>query len=185
MSDDSVPPRRRVNWLVILPAAVFGLIGGLLLRGLWSGEDGAINTFEGKPAPEISGGLLPGVPGFTRGDLAQGQPVVVNFWASWCPPCRAEHPALVQLAAEGIPVYGVNKSDRDADALAFLNELGNPYTGVLTDPTGRKSLEWGIVALPETFILNGDGEVVLKFAGPIHRVMDTVIYPALEEAAAE
>ena len=91
----------------------------------------------------------------------------MNFWASWCPPCRAEHPTLTALAAEGIPLIGVNMMDREGDALAFLAADGNPFSSIAFDPKGRTRLEWGVTAPPETFIVNGKGEVVYRFIGPL------------------
>jgi cytochrome c biogenesis protein CcmG/thiol:disulfide interchange protein DsbE len=107
----------------------------------------------------------------------------VNFWASWCAPCRAEHPILVDLAAEGIPVHGVNVRDDPAKALAFLAELGNPYATVGADRTGRAALAWGTYGVPETFVLDGAGRVVLRYAGPITReILEQTIRPGLAAA---
>lgn len=143
------------------------------------------SAFLGETIPDLTAVPLGDLPSFASGDLLDGEVKIVNFFASWCPPCRAEHPALMQLAAEGVPIYGVNKSDRAGDALGFLEELGNPYVGVTVDANGRQSLDWGVVALPETFVIDGEGRVVLKFPGPIHGVMETIIRPALAEAAGE
>ena len=106
---------------------------------------------------------------------------IVNFWASWCAPCRAEHPALIDLAGE-VPVYGVNRDVTPEDAIGFLDELGNPFSAVAFDPGGRKSLDWGVYGLPETFVIDGDGKVLFRFAGPIHRVMETTIWPVVRGA---
>ncbi|MCF8512044.1 MAG: DsbE family thiol:disulfide interchange protein [Rhodobacteraceae bacterium] len=125
------------------------------------------SVFLGKPAPAIEQAALTGIPAPMQADLAGGQVTVVNFWASWCPPCRAEHPTLKALAAEGIQVIGVNMMDREADALAFLDADGNPFVKIAFDPKGKTRLEWGVTAPPETFILNGKGEVLYRFIGPL------------------
>jgi len=91
----------------------------------------------------------------------------VNFWATWCPPCRAEHPTLKALAAEGVPIIGVNILDDDAKAAAYLAEEGNPFKAVGVDPRGRYRIDWGVTAPPETFILDGEGRVLYRFAGPL------------------
>ena len=125
------------------------------------------SAFIGKPAPAIVEGALTGITAPMHADLVTGQVTVVNFWASWCPPCRAEHPTLKALTAEGIQVIGVNMMDREAAALGFLEAAGNPFAKIAFDPKGKTRLEWGVTAPPETFILNGKGEVVFRFIGPL------------------
>lgn len=156
------------KWLIALPLVLFVGLAGLMLTGLNRDNPNEVpSTFIGKPAPPVGEGTLPGIPGIAQADLAAGRVTVVNFWASWCPPCRAEHPTLKALAAEGLHVVGVNMMDREADALAFLTEQGNPFAAVSFDPKGRVRLDWGVTAPPETFILNGKGEVVYRFIGPL------------------
>jgi len=125
------------------------------------------SAFLGQPAPAIVAEALPGIPLLTDADLRTGQVTVVNFWASWCPPCRAEHPTLLALSGEGIRVMGVNMMDKPADALAFLEQDGNPFAAIAADPRGKLRLDWGVTAPPETFILRGDGTVAYKFIGPL------------------
>ncbi|MEZ5750716.1 MAG: DsbE family thiol:disulfide interchange protein [Paracoccaceae bacterium] len=109
---------------------------------------------------------------------------LVNFFASWCPPCRAEHPLIRSLAEEGITVLGVNYRDDPARALDFLSELGNPYAAIGADPRARLGLDWGVVGLPETFVVNGRGEILYRHAGPVtDEVIAERIRPALERAA--
>ena len=107
---------------------------------------------------------------------------MVNFWASWCVPCRAEHPKLVAFAEE-FPVYGINRDTSVSAAEAFLDELGNPFSGIVQDVRNNQSLEWGVYGLPETFLIDGDGKVILHFRGVItQRSIDRVIRPAIEAA---
>ncbi|MGR3484910.1 MAG: DsbE family thiol:disulfide interchange protein [Paracoccaceae bacterium] len=171
------------RWMLFVPVAIFGLLAGLFARGLFA-EDTTVSAFEGRPAPALSAQALTGYPSFDDAVLRDGEVTLVNFFASWCPPCRAEHASLMQLASEGIAIYGVNMRDEGGDAQAFLDELGNPYRAITVDPSGRQGIEWGVVALPETFVIDPSGTVVLKFAGPIDGVMDTVIRPALARAGA-
>jgi cytochrome c biogenesis protein CcmG/thiol:disulfide interchange protein DsbE len=108
---------------------------------------------------------------------------LVNYWASWCAPCRVEHPNLTRLAAEGVTIHGVNYKDKPANALGFLSELGNPYTAMGADESGRMALEWGVYGVPETYVIDGQGKIVLRFAGPItERVLENTIRPAIEAA---
>ncbi|MFQ6547761.1 DsbE family thiol:disulfide interchange protein [Aestuariibius sp. 2305UL40-4] len=175
--------------LIFLPLAIFGALGGLMLAGLQREDRDSTNpsvppsVFVGAEVPEVVSAPLSPYPSFDTALLQEDGVKLVNFWASWCPPCRAEHPALEELAAEGIPIYGVNIKDQDAEAVSFLEELGNPYAGITVDPRGRQAIDWGVVAPPETFIIDGDGVIRFVFKGPIHRVMDTVIRPELAAAA--
>ena len=113
----------------------------------------------------------------------EGKVYVVEFWATWCGPCRVEHPFLMQLAAEGVQIHGFNYKDTPGQARAFLDELGDPYTRVGEDRTGRAGIEWGVYGVPETFVINGDGMIVYKHVGPIqNRDLETRIRPAIEAA---
>ncbi|OYU39261.1 MAG: DsbE family thiol:disulfide interchange protein [Pseudorhodobacter sp. PARRP1] len=144
------------------------------------------SVFIDKQAPALNAGVLPGYPALTDADLRGGKVTVVNFWASWCPPCRAENGTLKALAAEGIHVVGVNMMDRPDDAAAFLAGDGNPFAAIAFDPKGKTRLDWGVTAPPETFILRGDGTVAYKFIGPM--VGDDYLQrfrPELDKALAE
>jgi len=154
--------------LLVLPILLFVGLAVLFATGMERDNPNELpSVFIGKPAPSIEQAALPGIAAPVQADLAQGRVTVVNFWASWCPPCRAEHPTLKALAAEGIQVIGVNMMDREADALGFLVEEGNPFAKIAFDPKGKTRLEWGVTAPPETFIINGKGEVVYRFIGPM------------------
>lgn len=154
--------------LVILPILIFVVLGLAMYLQLTGGDTRNMpSAFLDKPAPSLGSLALGENPVFTAADLAQGEVVLVNFWASWCPPCRAEHPTLTALRDSGIKVFGVNMMDRPEDALAFLAEDGNPYGAIIADPRGAMRLDWGVTAPPETFILRGDGTVAYRFIGPL------------------
>ena len=153
--------------LMILPPVIFAALAVMFWIGMRNGDNSLQSVFIGKPAPAIVAEALPGVPLLTDAELRTGEVTVVNFWASWCPPCRAEHPTLKALAGEGVRVVGVNMMDKTEDALAFLAKDGNPFLAIAADPKGKLRLDWGVTAPPETFIVRGDGTVVYKFIGPL------------------
>jgi cytochrome c biogenesis protein CcmG/thiol:disulfide interchange protein DsbE len=169
---------------MLIPPLAFAAFAALALAGMFRDDPDALpTTREGRPAPAIRVEAMAGQPTFDDAALRAGQVTVVNFWASWCPPCRAEHPMLVRLAAEGVTVYGINYKDRPADAAAFLAELGNPYAGMVADGTGRNGIEWGVIAMPETFVIGGDGTVLLHFRGAVtERALDDSFRPVIKAA---
>ena len=181
----------RINWLMVLPLALtvgfFGIAGYQLTRNQNALNEGIDTTAlpssqEGRPAPAIALGPLGDTALLTRGDLEGNGLVMVNFWASWCPPCRAEHPVLTELAEAGTPLYGINYRDRRDQALGFLDELGNPYDRIGTDDEARNGRDWGVVAMPETFFIDDTGTVVLHIRGPVtRRALQDRIAPALAE----
>jgi len=145
----------------------------------------------GKHAPAVAlspiEGLTDGthpVPAFSAADLAQGHVSVVNFWASWCVPCVQEHPLLVVLKERtGVRLYGVNYKDQPAAARRFLGRYGNPFAAVGADSNGRAAIEWGVYGMPETFVLNGKGEIVYKHVGPISpESLESKVIPAIRAA---
>lgn len=173
-----------LRWLMLLPPILFGALIWAFAGGLLSGNNKDLDSvFIGKPAPVLPETTLPGFRQLTAEDLRSGEVTVLNFWASWCPPCRAEHPVLKQMAEDGIRVAGVNMMDREADALAYLEREGNPFFATATDPNGRNRVEWGVTNPPETFIIDGDGTVLFKFVGPLVGTdYETRFVPALENA---
>lgn len=152
---------------MLLPPVIFGGLAVMFWIGMYNEDVSMRSVFLDRPAPAIVAEALPGVPLLTDADLRGGEVTVVNFWASWCPPCRAEHPTLIALSEEGINIVGVNMRDRTEDALAFLAEDGNPFSAIAADPRGKLRLDWGVTAPPETFIVRGDGTVAYKFIGPL------------------
>lgn len=157
----------RLNPLMIAPPLVFAGLAIMFYVGMMTKSSELPSTFIGQPAPALTEATLGDYPGVVPADLAAGEVTIVNFWASWCPPCRAEHPKLHELADQGIHLIGVNFNDRAADALDYLADEGNPFDAISFDPNGRTSFDWGVTAPPETFILSGDGTVLFKFIGPL------------------
>ena len=173
--------------LALLPPVIFAAIAGLFLGGMFRDDPDALpSSFEGRPAPAVALTPMAGKLPFTDALLREPGPKLVNFWASWCAPCRVEHPQLIALAREGLPVYGVNYKDDADKARAFLDELGDPFAGVGADEAGRMAIEWGVYGVPETFVIAGDGTVLLRFAGPVtDAILQNRIRPVLEAASAE
>ncbi len=175
-----------VRLLLVLPVVLFLGLAATFYVGMYREGAGELRSvFLGREAPVLPATGLLGLPLLTDADLRTGEVTVLNFWASWCPPCRAEHPVLLDMAERGIRVAGVNMMDDDAKAVAYLAEDGNPFFGVATDPDGRNRVEWGVTAPPETFILAGDGTVLFRFVGPLVGTdYETRFVPELEKALA-
>ena len=168
-----------------LPPLLFAGLAAMFLFGMQRENPDALpSAREGKPAPAVVLTQLGEGQPFTDETLRQPGVKLVNYWASWCAPCRVEHPTLTQLAEEGIPIYGINYKDRPGDALAFLEELGNPYTELGADENGRMAINWGLYGVPETYVIDGEGNIVLRFAGPVtQRVLESTLRPAIEAAS--
>jgi len=176
----------RIPPLMILPPLVFAGIAAIFVLGVNRDDPDALpSALEGHQAAAVAVVPLGDLPTFTDAQLRDGKVKLVNFWASWCAPCRVEHPNLAKLKAEGVTIYGVNYKDKPAPALGFLKDLGNPYTAIGADESGRMGIDWGIYGVPETFIIDGAGKVVSRFPGPItERVMNDVIRADMKKAAA-
>ncbi|GAB4392946.1 MAG: DsbE family thiol:disulfide interchange protein [Kiloniellaceae bacterium] len=172
--------------LFLLPVVIFAVVAGYFLWGLAPDRDPrAVPTaMIDKPTPSFDLAAVPGleVPGFATADLARGEVVMVNFFASWCVPCRAEHPYLTAFAEEtGVPLYGINHRDKPEDAAAWLAELGNPYLRIGADP-GRAAVEWGVTGVPETFVIDGAGRIRYHHRGPlVPEVIERDLAPLLQE----
>jgi cytochrome c biogenesis protein CcmG/thiol:disulfide interchange protein DsbE len=170
--------------LMVLPPLVFLGLASLFLVGMYRDDPDALpSALQGKIAPEVSVTEMPGKAVFADADLRGPGVKLVNYWASWCAPCRAEHPMLEKLAAEGVTIYGVNYKDDPEKALGFLAELGDPYTAIGAD-AGRMALNWGVYGVPETYVIDGDGRIILRFAGPISAAeLERSIRPAIAKAS--
>ncbi len=194
MSDTSnARPARRVNWLIILPLALFAALAGLFLVRLFAGDPSRIpSALIGRPAPLA---VLPPLPGLNRDgqpipglDVAalKGKVVLVNVWASWCAPCREEHPLLMALARDPwLQVVGINYKDAPDNARRFLGQNGLPFSAVGVDPNGRAAIDWGVYGVPESFLLAPDGTIAHKFVGPLSEasVKDTLL-PLVQKLSA-
>ncbi len=169
-------PRRRRLWVLAVPLVLFMGLAALFFSQLVSGNDPSKlpSALVGRAAPTVTLPPLEGllaegqpVPGLDVAAL-KGKPALVNIWASWCAPCRQEHPLLMELAKDPrITVTGLNYKDTPENARRFLGQYGLPYEAVGVDPRGRASIDWGVYGVPETFVLDHEGNIVHKFVGPL------------------
>ncbi|MBV9521358.1 MAG: DsbE family thiol:disulfide interchange protein [Alphaproteobacteria bacterium] len=151
----------------LLPIALFALVAGYLFLGLQRDPALLPSALLDKPAPDFRLVGLAGQPGLARSDLAGGV-ALVNFFASWCAPCRVEHPLLMRLAAEQkIALFGIDYKDKPDDAARLLEELGNPYRRIGVDRDGRTAIDFGVYGVPETYLIDAAGRIRYRQVGPI------------------
>ena len=173
--------RRRSPLVFFAPLIIFGALAVVFAVGLFSGDKSKVpSALIGRVAPAITLAPLEGlqrdgrpVPAFGNADLATGKATLVNVWASWCAPCRVEHPVLMGLAEteavrQGrVALVGMNYKDEAENARRFLGALGNPFSAVGADRAGRSAIEWGVYGVPETFVIGPDGQILDKHVGPL------------------
>jgi cytochrome c biogenesis protein CcmG/thiol:disulfide interchange protein DsbE len=183
---EAKPAWSRRVW-VLLPLLAFLALAGLFYYRLGAGDPSRIpSALLNKPVPQFD---LPPIEegkgeGLSSGDLTQGVHVV-NVWASWCGPCRQEHPILMQLAGDArFDLVGINYKDVPENAARFIGALGNPFARIGADRSGTTGIDWGVYGVPETFIVR-DGLIVHKFIGPLSEEgVATDLMPAIEKALA-
>jgi len=190
MSAEITPERKpRRKLLALLPLVLFLALAGVFLLQLLSGRDESAipSALIGSPAPQTA---LPPVEGMGLPGLESsaflGKVTLVNVWASWCAPCRQEHPLLMALARDKrFAIAGINYKDRPENARGFLGDLGNPFSAIGTDANGRTAIDWGVYGVPESFIVGRDGKILFKQVGPMdERSITTKIMPEIEKALA-
>jgi cytochrome c biogenesis protein CcmG/thiol:disulfide interchange protein DsbE len=154
--------------LYILPVALFVVVAGYFALALQPGYDphAIPSPLIDQPAP---GFALAGLDGKdVSRDALQGRVVLINFFASWCVPCRTEHPLLMRLAEqEHVAVYGIAWKDKPADTARIIAQLGNPYSGIGIDQNGRVGIDFGITGVPETFVIDKAGHVRRHYNAPL------------------
>ena len=179
--------------LVLLPLIIFGgfalVTGKVLYDQEVHGKDvSAIpSALIGTKAPKLAMPGLEGsnLPALTDAAIA-GKLTLVNVFASWCVPCREEHPVLLELSKDPrLTVVGINYKDRNDNALRFLGELGNPYAAIGVDHSGKAAIDWGVYGIPESYLVGTDGTILYKKVGPFDPVsLREGLMPAIEKALA-
>jgi cytochrome c biogenesis protein CcmG/thiol:disulfide interchange protein DsbE len=153
--------------LFLLPLLCFAAVATWFAFGLGRDPSRIPSALVGRPAPAVA---LPPLEGAQRPAFAlqPGRVAIVNFFASWCAPCKVEHPTLMRLAAEGrIAVHGISYKDAAADSARFLAQLGNPFETIGWDRDGRAAMEWGVYGVPETFVVGRDGTIRHRHVGAL------------------
>lgn len=172
--------------ILLLLAPLVILVGLIAVFALNMNRDPSLvrSVLIDKPAPDIT---LPAVEGLGVNGLSnpmlEGQAVLVNVFASWCIPCRAEHPLLMDIKRQtAVPILGINQKDAPENAVKFLTELGNPYDAVGADANGRVSIDWGVYGVPESFVVNPAGLITYKHVGPIDDASVAEVVEAIQKA---
>ena len=188
MSDPRPPPSRPLPPVAIVIGVLFffGLLGLMVYGVMKSGapdRDVLPSALIGKPAPAFQLPVLHDPTITVSSAELRGAPYVLNVWGSWCAACREEHPVLTRFAeTKRVRVIGYNWKDEPADALRWLEQLGNPFVLVLSDVEGRTAIDWGVTAAPETFLVDASGVVRWKYSGALsQRVIDTQLIPELDK----
>ncbi|MFO7482964.1 DsbE family thiol:disulfide interchange protein [Oceanibaculum nanhaiense] len=173
---------RRLPYL--LPVLLFIAVAGYFAVGLTRDPQKLPSAMIDKPAPAFA--LPPAiadVPGLSDADL-KGQVALVNVFASWCAPCRIEHPLLTGLAREGVTIFGINQKDKPQAVAKFLADLGNPYARIGADTDGRVSIDWGVYGVPETYVVDRDGHIRYRHVGVLTaKDVEQTIRPLLREVS--
>jgi cytochrome c biogenesis protein CcmG/thiol:disulfide interchange protein DsbE len=176
---------KRVAFFLV-PLVLFILLAAFLLRGLWLNPREVPSPLIGKPAPQFTLPKLQADAQFASKDML-GQVWIFNVWASWCTPCRAEHPLFNQLAAQKlVPIIGLNYKDTPQAAKRWLAELGDPYVFTVADNDGRVGIDYGVYGVPETFVIDKKGVIRHKHIGPVTpEAMQKKIIPLVRELQTE
>ncbi|MGY6532728.1 DsbE family thiol:disulfide interchange protein [Glycocaulis sp.] len=174
---------RIVLWAPLASIAVLLAVFAIALLARPEGTPG--DPMTGREVPSMA--LQPVGPDFVFFDpeTIEG-PYVLNIWASWCAPCRIEHPLLTELSQSGIPIHGITYADRPENSRAFLQQLGNPFTSLASDPDRRASLDLGVTGAPETFVVDGNGVIRARWRGAItETIWERHMAPAWRAASRE
>ncbi|MCY4450460.1 MAG: DsbE family thiol:disulfide interchange protein [Immundisolibacterales bacterium] len=148
------------------PLVVFAAMAGLLFFGLHRDPGLVASPLLDQPLPDFVMSEVRDPDSQLRSDELTGEPALLNVWASWCPPCLAEHPLLMSVTDE-VRIFGLNYKDERDDAVQWLDRYGDPYTRSGHDPDGRVALDLGVYGVPETFVIDRNGRIVHKHTGPI------------------
>ena len=170
---------------LFIPLGLFLVLAAFLMRGLQLDPQALPSALIDQPLPEFSLPALGREETLTRASVT-GEAALFNVWATWCASCRVEHPFLTQLAASGVPIYGINYKDEDGPALAWLAELGDPYRVSIVDAAGSLGLDLGVYGAPETYVVDGNGVIRYRHVGVVvERVWTQTLEPIFREIKGE
>jgi cytochrome c biogenesis protein CcmG, thiol:disulfide interchange protein DsbE len=188
---EETPVNAKPKVTLVLPFILVAVLLVFLFVALRSGEPSRLpSALIGKTIPEFS---LPGIPnvlgdygpasGLISAKFKMGKVSLLNVWASWCAPCVAEHPQLIELNQAGIPIYSINYKDNPEAARRFLSSHGNPFRSIGADESGLTAIDFGVYGVPETFVIDGKGRIVYRYPGPITpAILAGKIMPAIKQA---
>jgi cytochrome c biogenesis protein CcmG/thiol:disulfide interchange protein DsbE len=173
--------------IYLLPVLMFSVLAAYFAIALRPGYDPQVlpSAMINKPAPAFDLATLSGDGALSR-EALKGRPFVVNFFASWCVPCRIEHPLLMRLAQqERVPLYGVDYKDKPEDAKRLLSQMGDPYRAIGMDRDGRVGLDFGVYGVPETYVIDATGTIRKRFVGPLSaEQVEQQLLPLLRQLSA-
>ena len=174
--------KHRITLLLLLPLLGFGILIAVLGLGLGNDPQALPSARLGRPMPEFAlPGLLDESRTVTSEDLT-GQIALVNVWGTWCPACYDEHPSLMKLSEQGVPIYGVNYKDERDKALRWLEDLGNPYALNVQDRDGRFAIDLGVYGAPETYLLDQNAVIRYRHVGVVtDQVWQEIFLPQIAQ----
>ena len=156
------------NLIKILISIIFLFVIGVFFIGLNKDTNYNTNSLVGKKIPNISLEYFNENKFYKNNDFKKNNYTLINFWASWCAPCRIEHPVLIQLSKEkNLKLVGVNFKDKKKQANKFLDDLGDPYDFLTKDEQGKYSVNFGVYGIPESILINKDLTILKQFVGPL------------------
>ncbi len=193
-SPEETPGKVKPKTTLLLPLVLVAILLAFLFVALRSGEPSRLpSALIGKPVPDFALPAIPNVlggsgpvPGLSSAAFKTGKVSLLNVWATWCAPCMEEHPLLIELSQQGIPIYSINYKDKPEAARRFLASHGNPFRAIGADESGFTAIDFGVYGVPETFVIAGDGRIAYRFPGPLSpEILADKIMPALKKAEQE
>ena len=175
------------RFLLFLPLLVALVLGLVLFAGIGKDPTRLDSALVGKAVPQFNLQDLHRPDQQITQQVFQGEPSLLNVWATWCPSCRDEHADLMRLAKnQGVPIIGLNYKDQRADAKIWLQRLGDPYSTSIYDPEGSLGFDLGVYGAPETFVIGGDGTVLYRHVGVVNdQVWEEILRPLLNQAGGQ
>jgi cytochrome c biogenesis protein CcmG, thiol:disulfide interchange protein DsbE len=190
-SPKQTPDKAEPKRALLVPLALVAILLVFLLIALRTGEPQVLpSALIGKPVPEFALAPIPSLqgesgptPGLSSAAFKTGKVSLLNFWSSTCGPCIIEHPQLTELARQGIPLYSIDYKDKPEAARRFLATHGNPYRAIGADDSGFTAIDFGVYGTPETFVIDGNGQILLRYPGPLTpEVVTSKIMPVIKKA---